>query len=107
MSVSYRVKFIDLILFNIYHWFHSSFMLGFFAVLFSIITMLNWQSVAKQADDHSLFVNVFTFALLEFIFVAVIGIVLLLTVIVSNISKMNKTVLTDCVITLNPGSISA
>ena len=107
MRVSYRIKFIDLILFNIYHWFHSPFMLGFFAVLFSIITLLNWQAVTKQADEHSLFVNVFTFAVLEFVFVAVIVIVLLLTVIVGNISKMNKTVLTDCAITLNPDSIFA
>ena len=82
-------------------------MLGFFAVLLSIITWLNWQAVAKRADENSLFVTIFTFAVLEFIFVAVIGIVLFLTLIASNISKMNKTVLTDCVIILSPDSISA
>jgi hypothetical protein len=107
MKVSYRIKFLDIILFNIYQWFHSPFILGFFAVLIGIITWANWQTMAERANEHSLFVLIFSFAVLELLFFAILGIVLLLTVVVGNLSKMNKTILTDCVITLHQDSISA
>ena len=106
MKVSFNIKFIDLIFFNLHHWFNSSFMLGFFAVLFSIITFINWQAVARQADERSLFVNIFTFIILELMIFTVLAVFLLITIIISNISNMNKTILTDCVVTLNSELIS-
>ena len=107
MTVSYRITFLDIILFNIYHWFHSPFILGFFAVLICITTWVNGQAMVERANEHSLFVLIFSFAVLELLFVTMLGIILLLTAVVGNISKMNKTVLTDCVITLHEDSISS
>jgi hypothetical protein len=106
MKASYRVKFLDIILFNVYHWSRSPIMLVITLIGIGTISILNWQTVFKGSDEILLIVRIFTFAILETLIIAGYFIVLLLTIIFTNISKMNKTVLTDCVITLGTDIIS-
>lgn len=100
MKVSFRNKYRDLIAFNFRHTFHSLLFLGSFVFIIVIGIKPNWQSVNHIAADESLSFRLVFFVILELVPVVFVYLITALVLLLSNIGKMNKTVLTDCTITL-------
>ena len=106
MEVSYRVRFLDLIMLNVYHSFRSPSMLIILLGGIGIISVLNWQTIFGVSDEYPLIVTIITFMIMEIPFILGYFILIFLTIVLANISKMNKTILTDCVVTLDADTVS-
>jgi len=106
MKISYRNKFLDLIRFNIFHLSRTPIMLGIFGFLLLVLTQITWEGVAESSVD-SIFIKILFFSIVEALWVILIAFFALLIIILSNISKMNKTVLADTVITLGSDGITS
>jgi hypothetical protein len=106
MKISYRNNFLDLIRFNISHVSRTPILLGIFGFLFLVLTQISWEAVAKISVDSILFKILFFF-MLEALWVILIAFFALLIIILSNLSKMNKTVLTDTILTLGSDGITS
>ena len=106
MKISYCNNFLDLIRFNIFHVSRAPIPLGAFGFLFLGLTQISWEGVAKSSVDSTPFKILFFF-ILEALWVILIAFFALLIIILSNLSKMNKTVLTDTVLTLGSDGITS
>ena len=107
MKVSYRNKLLDIIIFNIVHLSRSPFMLGFLAIILIVIGWSNWQLAAESAAEYSQPVKIVVFAILQLLCIAVLGLLMLVTLILSHISKMNKTLLADTTLILDSDYITS
>lgn len=105
MKISFRNTFRDLVNFNLYVMFHSPVVFIFTGICVAFLTKPNWDAAMKAGDDHSLAFRVILFTILELIPVAFMGIVTVIAMILGNISKMNKTVLTDVTHTFGEDAI--
>jgi hypothetical protein len=101
MKVSFRYKYLDLIAFNFYHLFRSIIFYGFLVFIILIGIIPNWQAANHAAADKSMIYRIVLFVILELVPVVISYIVLALVLLLANIGKMNKTVLTDSSIILN------
>src|SRR6266536_1069095 len=106
MKISYRNKFLDLIRFNIFHLSRTPIMLVVFGFLLLVLTQITWEGVSKSSVD-SIFIKILFFSIVEALWVILIAFFALLIIILSNISKMNKTVLADTVITLGSDGVTS
>ena len=106
MKITYRNKFLDLIRFNIFHLSRTPIMLVVFGFLLLVLTQITWEGVAQSSVDSILFKIVFFF-IVEVLWVILIAFFVLLFIILSNLSRMNKTWLTDTVIALGPNGITS
>ncbi len=101
MRISYRNKLFDIIAFNLYHLARSPIMIGVGVLALSFNCWMSWQGFSEST---SLLVRLIVSTIFQFAFDVILAVVLLGVIILGNISKMNKTVLTDFSITISPDS---
>ncbi len=101
MKVSFRTKYRDLIAFNFHHVFRSLIFYGLLVFIIVIGIKPNWQAVSHVSADKSLPFKLVLFVVLELVPVVFAYLFVGLGLLLSNIGKMNKTILTDCTITLS------
>jgi hypothetical protein len=106
VKISYRNKFLDILRFSIFHYSRSPIVLGAFGFLLLVLTQITWEGVAESSVD-SIFIKILFFTFVEALWVFLIAFFALLIIILSNISKMNKTVLADTVLTLGSDGITS
>ena len=106
MKISYRNTFLDIIRFSIFQSLRSPIVLGAFGFLLLVMTQITWEGVAESSVD-SLFIKILFFTIAEALWVFLMALFALLIILLSNISKMNKTVLADKVITLGSDGITS
>jgi hypothetical protein len=105
MKVSFRIKYSDLIAFNFHYFFRSPIFLGLLVFILVIGIKPNWQAVNNVAAERSLTYRLIFFVILELLPVVFAYLLVALALLLGNISKMNKTVLTDNTITLSENVI--
>ncbi len=106
MSVTCRTKYLDLVLFTFYQMMRWPILpIGLCAAL----AYLGWRDVQILANytDISLLVKILVLILFQIEYASSLLLVILLVVFLVNISRMNKTVLTEFVATVGPNSFTS
>ena len=106
MRITYRNKLLDIIAFNIYHQLHSPILLGVLGLCLVVIARSIWSIVSEAQSEYSVLVQIITFTILQGVCVAAGVVGILLYLILANMSRMNKGLLSECTITLGPEFIT-
>ena len=89
--------------FCFYHYPRSPVVIGFYGVGFAILSLIVFQALPKDGDVVT---KIITFAILEFIAFCLLAAVFALSVVLSMVSRKNKTVLTEHTIMLSEASFT-
>jgi len=101
MTIRYTNTFRDVMAFCFYHYPRSPFIIGSYGFAFVIISLAIFQAMPNDATNV---VKAITFFIMEFLAFAFIAGIFALTIILGMVSRRNKTLLTEHVITLEDGS---
>ena len=97
MTVRYKITFRDLLAFCFYHYLRSPILVATYGIGLVFISFVVFQMLPK---DGSAIANTITFLVIDFIALALLAGIAATSIVLSMISRRNKTFLTDCTMTL-------
>ena len=103
MTIQYQNTFRDIMAFCFYHYPRSPVAIGSYGISFVLISLIVFQAVPNEEDVVT---KVIVFAVMEFIAFSFFAAVLALSVVLSMVSRKNKTVLTEHTIVLGEESFT-
>jgi hypothetical protein len=98
MTVTYRNTFRDITAFCFYHYLRSPFVLGAYGICVGLLTLIAIQAIPKEASTGQ---KIFAFMVVESILFALLAGIFGLSIVLSMISRRNKTFLTEHTIALH------
>jgi hypothetical protein len=101
MTIRYQNTFRDIMAFCFYHYPRSPVVIGLYGIGFTIISFIVFQALPKDGDAM---MKIIAFVIMELIAFSFLAAVLALSVVLSMVSRKNKTVLTEHTITLGEKS---
>ena len=101
MTISFQIKYRDLIAFNFYDIYHSLVFRGILILLMAIGAYPNWRAASDVASERTLLYQIVLFIILELIPILFVYLMSVLTIFIVNLGKMNKTVVTACTFTFD------
>jgi hypothetical protein len=97
MTIRYQNSFRDVIAFCFYHYPRAPVTIGSYGILFAVLSFIIFQALPK---DGSVVTKIVLFAVMEVIAFSVLAAVLALSVVLSMVSRRNRTFLTEHTIVL-------
>jgi hypothetical protein len=101
MTIRYKNTFRDVMAFCFYHYPRTPFVIGFYGIGFGLVSVATFRSLPA---DLSPVAKIITFLIIELILFVLIAGGFAITVVLSMVSRRNKTVLTEHTLTVADGS---
>ncbi len=107
MRITFRNKLFDIVIFNAYQLFQSPIVVGVLALCLVVNAWSFWDIVSEATSKYSILIRITTFVILQGACIIAGGATILLLLILTNISRMNKNLLAEHTLTLEPDFITA